>query len=178
MKASLFMRAAVAAVWGATIINSASLIYLAQPATASLPAPARAVLTSSGGGCPDAPYVSCVQMPANTSMPMTGQEISAGANSDPGTPWMVTDASGAPMAWVNLYGLYSGGLGGKMVGGLVCVTYGVKYSVACLTPEGTLTLQPTGPDGPTGAAATLTARDLRFVHCLEAHAISYCRSQP
>jgi hypothetical protein len=125
--------------------------------------------TSTTGPCPSAfgQYVSCVQMPANTSTPMVGQQISTGPNSDPGTPWMVTDASGAPMAWVNLYGIYSFGNGGKDAGGLICVTYNTSAGVACLTPQGTLQLRPAGPAGPTGAMVTLTARDIRYLHWLE-----------
>lgn len=112
-------------------------------------------------------YQSCVQVPASPDAAV-GEEITAGSGNDPGTPWMVTDPSGAPMAWVNLYGLYSGGDGGKMPGGLVCVTYGTTTVVACLTPQGTLQLRPAGPDGPDGRVVTLRARDIRFLHRLEA----------
>lgn len=117
-------------------------------------------------GCPVAPYQRCIMMPA-ASTPRVGQEITAGSGSNPGTPWMITDYKGAPMAWVNWYGLYSGGDGGKMPGGLICVTYGTRSTSACLTPQGTLQLQVTGPDGPTGPVVTLTPADITYLHSLE-----------
>jgi hypothetical protein len=76
------------------------------------------------------------------------------------------------MAWVNLYGLYSGGDGGRMPGGLACVTYGISSNAACMTPVGTLQLQPTGPAGPTAATQTLTAADIAFIHSLRAAGIT------
>jgi len=151
--------------------------YLAVAAAAAL-----TMLGCTGASadttCPTAfgSYVSCVQMPANTSTPMVGEEITAGANSAVGTPWMVTDASGAPMAWLDLYGLYAFGNGGKDAGGMICSTYVFQAWVACLTPEGTLSLTPTGPDGLTGSAVTLTARDVSFLHCLEHSTPYYCRT--
>jgi hypothetical protein len=84
-----------------------------------------------------------------------------------GPQFTVEDKNGAPMAWVNLYGLYSGGDGGLMPGGLVCVTYKTSASVACLTPEGDLTLTPTGKNGPTGPARTLTPADINWLHKAE-----------
>ncbi len=97
----------------------------------------------------------------------TGQQDQAAAGPAPGTPWLVTDPNGAPMAWVNLYGLYSGGDGGRMPGGLICVTWGVTASIACLTPAGTLRLQATGVHGPHGPTETLTARDIAELHLFE-----------
>lgn len=116
-----------------------------RPATAAT-SPAQLVQTPPGG---------------------VGTEDEAAPGKDPGTPWMVTDPDGAPMAWVNLYGLYSGGDGGKMPGGLICVTYATAETVACLTPEGDLTLTPAGPHGATGPAQTLTPHDIWFIHKLE-----------
>jgi hypothetical protein len=78
------------------------------------------------------------------------------------TPWMITDKSGAPMAWVNLYGLYSGGVKG-LPGGLICVTYGVLKTVACMTPDGTLELS--SDNGQTHE--TLTAQDIAWIHSHE-----------
>jgi hypothetical protein len=72
------------------------------------------------------------------------------------------------MAWVNLYGLYSGGDGGKDPGGLICVTDGVFTTVACLTPQGTLTLRDSI------GQVTMSPRDVRFLHCLESHRLAYC----
>lgn len=80
------------------------------------------------------------------------------------TPWLVTDHMGAPMAWVNGYGLYSGGDGWKMPGGLICVSYKTSATVACLNPDGTLTLQRAGPAGPWGPRETLTPRDIAWLH--------------
>ena len=113
-------------------------------------------------------YVSCVRVP--DASPEVGQQITdaTGSNGCADTPWMVTDYQGAPMAWVNCYGLYSGGDGGRMPGGLICVSYGVTSYAACLTPTGTLELTPTGPHGPTGPTVTLTPADIRFLHHLEA----------
>ncbi|SRR6266851_4043671 len=123
--------------------------------------------------CPGT-WVSCAAMPA-TPDSVVGQKIVAGAQ-NPGTPWLITDKNGAPMAWVNLYGLYSGGDGNAMPGGLICVTYGVLKTSACLTPVGTLTLTPTDTSGPTGPTETLTAHDIGFVHCLELNTPYYCRT--
>src|SRR5258708_3464495 len=97
-------------------------------------------------GCPvtgAGPWVRCVRAP-DVGQPNVGQEITAGAGADPGTPWMVTDHSGAPMAWVNLYGLYSGGDAGKMPGGLICVTNGVAATMGGLAPAGPLPVRPPG----------------------------------
>jgi len=96
--------------------------------------------------------------------PYDGQVIVDAPGTRLTTPWLVTDYTGAPMAWVNLFGLYSGGDGGKMAGGELGVTYGTKYVIAKLTPEGTLVLQPTGPSGPTGPPVTLTAADIEWLH--------------
>lgn len=133
----------------------------AVPLAFGLAGPACAAVSScvtTGAGAP----VQCVAMPA-ASQPEVGQEIQAGSGTDPGTPWMITDKNGAPMAWVNLYGMYSGGDGGKDPGGLICVTDGVLRTVACLTPRGTLTLSSDG--GKTHV--TLTAGDIRFLRKLE-----------
>lgn len=89
-------------------------------------------------------------------------DIAAGGN-HPGTPWIVADPHGAPMAWVNLYGLYSGGDGGKMPGGLICSTYGVAGCAAELTPTGQLVLRSATPRGLEGKPATLTARVLAWL---------------
>lgn len=124
-------------VYATAYVLVGSLLTLGCTASSAASSPSACPVTGAGS------YQSCVQVPASGS-PAVGQEITAGTGSDPGTPWMVTDPSGAPIAWVNLYGLYSGGDGGKMPGGLICVTNGVTAVVACLTPEGTLTLQPPG----------------------------------
>jgi len=116
-------------------------------------------------------YVACVQMPANMSTPMIGEEISTGANSDPGTPWMVTDASGAPMAYVNLYGFYSFGAPGGQ-GGLICSTR-LWVAAACLTPNtGTVELFDVNGANP----QVLTYGDVAFLHCLEHSTPYYCRT--
>lgn len=107
------------------------------------------------------PWSWCVAMPA-TGRPRAGEEITAAAGPDPGTPWLVTDKAGAPMAWVNLDGLYSGGDGGRHPGGLICVTRGVLADAICLTPRGTVVFSQGR------SAVTLTARDVRCLHSLEA----------
>lgn len=114
--------------------------------------------------CPPGQIAEQCLIMTDTGTAHNGQVIMDNPGADPGTPWMVTDSNGAPMAWVNLYGFFSGGDGGRMPGGDVCVTYGVMASVACLTPEGTLTLQATGPNGRSGPVETLTARDLAWIH--------------
>jgi hypothetical protein len=80
---------------------------------------------------------------------------------------LVEDPSGAPMLSANCFGTYSWGNGGLMPGGELCVTYLRKLhgkvilaKVGCVTPEGSLTLQAAGPDGPYGPKATLTAGEL------------------
>ena len=98
---------------------------------------------------------------------ITGKLQVRDPGSDTGPQFTVEDKNGAPMAWVNLYGLYSGGDGGLMPGGLVCVTYKTSASVACLTPEGDLTLTPTGKNGPAGPARTLTPGDINWLHKAE-----------
>jgi hypothetical protein len=98
---------------------------------------------------------------------ITGKLQVRDPGSDTGPQFTVEDKNGAPMAWVNLYGLYSGGDGGLMPGGLVCVTYKTSASVACLTPEGDLTLTPAGKNGPAGPARTLTPADINWLHKAE-----------
>lgn len=132
---------------------------------------ARAAASSSCPVTGAGPYSRCIDMPASAT-PRVGQEITAGNGSNPGTPWMVTDSHGAPMAWVNLYGLYSGGDGGKMPGGLICVTDGTAATVACLTPEGTLQL------GEGSNRVTLTPADIRFLHRLKAGQTAACWRRP
>ena len=141
---------------------AAAAVFVAGQATAAVP------VAAAAGGCPSRqPVVRCILM-TDAGQPQTGLQVADNPGGQPGTPFMVTDSGGAPMTWVNLYGLYSGGDGGKMPGGLVCVTYGTTAVVACLTPQGTLQLRPAGPGGPDGPAVTLRARDIRFLHRLEA----------
>jgi hypothetical protein len=101
-----------------------------------------------------------------------GKETILDPGSDTGTQWQVLDKNGAPMAWVNLYGLYSGGLGNRMPGGLICVTYGVWQNAACMTPAGNLELTPTSPNGNTGPKEILTPGDIAYVHSLRAAGIT------
>lgn len=135
--------------------------YLATALAGSLLAfGCTASASTSPPGCPLGQPASCVQTPSGG----IGQELVAAAGPDTGTPWMVTDPNGLPMAWVNLYGLYSGGSNnGSGPGGLICVTNGLSKAVACLTPQGTLWLQPPGAAAP----VALTARDIRYLHRLE-----------
>jgi hypothetical protein len=123
----------------------------------------------AGGGCPvtgAGPYVSCVRAPS-TSKPNVGLQITDGSGPDPGIPFMITDHLKAPLLSDSRTGLDSYGDGGAETGGSICVTYGVEATIACLTPEGNITLTPTGPHGPTGPAQTFTPRDIRFIHRLE-----------
>jgi hypothetical protein len=123
--------------------------------------------SSTTAGCPSTtPVVSCVKMP-DTGKPVVGQQITDNPGATPGTPWMITDSAGDPMAWGNIDGLYSGGDGGAMPGGLLCVTYGTSATVACLTPTGDLQLRKASPHGPTGPTETLTPSDIAWLHKAE-----------
>ena len=133
-------------------IAMATLMLAAGPASASPPTGC----TVTGAGVP----VSCVAMPPAT-VPTVGQQIMDGQG-NPGTPWMVTDWHGAPMAWVNIYGFYSGGAPG-FPGGLICTTK-VLQDAACLTPDtGTLELFDSTGRNP----VKLTRADILFLHKLE-----------
>lgn len=109
----------------------------------------------TGAGAP----VKCVNMPT-TSLARVGMQITTGKGTGTATQFLILDPNKAPMAWNNLFGWYTGGDGGAMPGGLICVTYGVSSCAAALTPTGTLVLQATGPDGPTGPPVALTADQL------------------
>lgn len=125
-----------------------------------------AAARSAIGPCPvtgAGPYQACVLMPRGDK-PQVGQEItdSPGRNGCVSTPWMVTDHTGAPMAWVNCYGLYSGGAPG-FPGGLICTTRDL-VNAACLTPDtGTLELF----DAQGRHPVTLTRADIIYLHHLE-----------
>lgn len=151
------------------VLAGAALTVLAAAAGAGFaaspfaPVPARAATLVT---CPPGQQAEQCLVMSDTGSAHNGQVIMDSPGAHPGTPLLITDSNGAPMAWVNLYGLYSGGDGGKMPGGLICVTYGVSSTPACLTPEGTLTLQATGPNGPTGPVETLTPALIAFDACL------------
>lgn len=131
------------------LVSATAILGLSQPPRAATPA---CPVTGAG------PYQSCILMPSS-STPQVGQQVTAGQGSNPGTPWMITDPSGAPMAWVNLYGLYSGGEPG-FPGGLICTTRGLA-SAACLTPDkGTLELFDSHGKNP----VTLTRADIQWLH--------------
>lgn len=117
----------------------------------------------TGPQCPDQPAVRCIVMPTSDTTPYVGQEIATGNGSQPGTPWMVTDHNGLPMAWVNLYGLYSGGNGGKTVGGEICITLGIDRKQICMEPQGTLVIYDSAGANP----VTLTRQDILYLHQLE-----------
>jgi hypothetical protein len=107
-----------------------------------------------------------IACPANKCVWVTksvGELIKEQPGADNSTPWMIEDKNGAPMAWVNLFGLYSGGDGGQMPGGLICVSYGTISTVACLTPNGTLQLS----DDNGKTQQTLTAKDIEWIHAHE-----------
>jgi len=110
----------------------------------------------TGAGAP----VACVVMPPAT-VPTVGEQI-MDSSGNPGTPWMVTDHNGAPMAWVNIYGFYSAGAPG-FPGGLICTTK-ILQNAACLTPNtGTLELYDSTGHNP----VSLTYADIQFLHQLE-----------
>lgn len=137
--------------WGLLLtIGGVGLVLSCQgPATADA-----ATCPVTGAG----PYQSCILMPSS-STPEVGQQVTTGQGANPGTPWMITDPSGAPMAWVNLYGLYSGGQPG-FPGGLICTTRGLD-NAACLTPDrGTLELFDAHGENP----VTLTRADIIWLH--------------
>lgn len=140
---------------GATLLGFALAM---SPAHASLPANCRI----TGAGAPR----TCIVMPVS-SVPRVGLQVQAGTGTGAATEFLIVDRSGAPMAWENLFGFYSGGLGGNPVGGLLCVTWGVAACVAALTPTGHLMLWETTPAGMTGAPEELTAADIAFLHKLE-----------
>jgi len=104
----------------------------------------------------------CIQTPDSR----TGLQVTdnAGSIGQLGTPFEVTDHNGAPMAWVNITGLWSGGDGRNRDGGAICVSYKTTGAAACLLPDGDLQLTPTDASGPSGAPVTLTPRDIRWLH--------------
>ena len=95
----------------------------------------------------------------------------------PGLPlhsqWAISDGYGAPIAWVNMWGFYflGDGTGHRGVQGEhICITYNLQagHEAACLLSDGTLELRPTGPGGSLGPPEFLTARDIRWIHAMEA----------
>ena len=72
----------------------------------------------------------------------------------------------APMLWDGCVGLMSGGDGGKLAGGRVCVTY-YLLPINCLSVYGTLQMTPTGPNGPTGPTQTWRPSDVAYVQAME-----------
>ena len=72
----------------------------------------------------------------------------------------------APMLWDGCVGLMSGGDGGKLAGGRVCVTY-YLLPINCMTVYGTQQMTPTGPSGPTGPTQTWRPSDVAYVQALE-----------
>ena len=85
------------------------------------------------------------------------------------------DGYGGPIAWIN--GITAGfyflgdGTGHRGVHGEhICITYNLQFGheAACLLSDGTLELRPTGPGGSLGPPEFLTARDIRWIHAMEA----------
>lgn len=136
---------------------------LAQRAVPAVAAPsAQLAQTLDVPSCPltfSGQFASCVLMPASATAGV-GQEITAPPlPSPPGTQWLITDGTGAPMAWNNLFGLFTGGSPGT-VGGLICTTSGLAKA-ACLEPD-------TGEVALFSSAGTnpelLTRQDIIWLH--------------
>lgn len=164
MRASLRPLTGAVVLLAAAVVTAAILLHSTPPA-AQIQLATRAT-SAAAASCPvtgAGNYVSCIREP-DSATPNVGLEVTQGSGANPGTPIQITDHTGAPVWWVNLFGMYSGGDGGKMPGGLICVTYSVTSEAACLTPTGDLTLEATGPNGPTGPVETLTPRDIAWIH--------------
>lgn len=101
--------------------------------------------------------------------------IDTAPGADGHSQWAVADGYGAPIAWVSgiTAGFYflgdgTGHLGVR--GEHICITYNLQagHEAACLLSDGTLELRATGPGGSLGPPEFLTARDIRWIHAMEA----------
>jgi hypothetical protein len=126
-------------------------------------AAAATLASQSPRHCPAGPAVQCVRMTA--SGPQAGQLITdkPGRRGFTSVPWMVTDYRGAPMAFVNFWGLFSGGEP-------VCVL-SVRHlrPVACIGgPLGSYGGQPVIVLYGSGESRqVLTGQDIAYLHRLE-----------
>ena len=120
-----------------------------------------------------APPPACPAPMTCTYKPQMTIDMRPGSDGHSVAAW--ADGYGAPIAWINgitagFYFLGDGTGHRGAAGEHICITYNLQagHEAACLLSDGTLELRATGPKGSLGPPEFLTARDIAWIHAMEA----------